>query len=288
MNYSSYFEPNYNDMDVGMCFGNSEKALSFSRKQRFKFVFFGLVLTILVFLKQEQVSSLSPISVITVYVVTVAQFLFFLALDTAYGFKNYVIQNLKVIVSLVWIIGCFWLLFLNFDCLLKLQLNELGDFLAGAFGPLAFFWLVEGHLLQERLFRFQERPQLSLQVSSKISSVTQNRQTLEVCIHNYGGAATKIGVYIGKNLAALEGCSSFVDPCREWNDEVDLSNSEVVMQRVGEVLRNERRVLPLLVTEGFDKLYFELNYIMEGENRAESKAYELRSNGTLVRVKFGR
>ena len=41
------------------------------------------------------------------------------------------------------------------------NLNELGDFLAGSFTPLAFGWLVYGYLLQSRELRLQ-REELAL------------------------------------------------------------------------------------------------------------------------------
>lgn len=40
------------------------------------------------------------------------------------------------------------LLFNRYDQFLTVDINELGDFLAGAFGPVAFLWLVVGYLMQ--------------------------------------------------------------------------------------------------------------------------------------------
>ena len=47
------------------------------------------------------------------------------------------------------------------DLLTTGQLNELGDFLAGFFTPLAFGWLVYGYLLQSKELRLQ-REELTL------------------------------------------------------------------------------------------------------------------------------
>jgi hypothetical protein len=49
--------------------------------------------------------------------------------------------------------------------MLKLEPNELGDFLAGAFSPLAFFWLVLGF--------YQQGKELRLQVTEMTKSVEQ-------------------------------------------------------------------------------------------------------------------
>lgn len=48
-----------------------------------------------------------------------------------------------------------WWLSVNWAAFLCLELNELGDFLAGTFGPVAFLWLVLGFLQQGRELRLQ-------------------------------------------------------------------------------------------------------------------------------------
>lgn len=56
--------------------------------------------------------------------------------------------------------------------LLKLCLNELGDFLAGAFGPLAFAWLVLGFIQQGKELRLSSEA-LILQAAELKNSVGQ-------------------------------------------------------------------------------------------------------------------
>ncbi|KTB90228.1 hypothetical protein AO073_27160 [Pseudomonas syringae ICMP 11293] len=48
-----------------------------------------------------------------------------------------------------------WWLSVNWAAFLCLKLNELGDFLAGTFGPVAFLWLVLGFIQQGRELRLQ-------------------------------------------------------------------------------------------------------------------------------------
>lgn len=57
--------------------------------------------------------------------------------------------------------------------------NELGDFLAGAFAPLAFLWLVLGFLQQGRELRNSAKA-LHLQVDELKASVEQSRLMVEV------------------------------------------------------------------------------------------------------------
>ena len=64
--------------------------------------------------------------------------------------------------SILYIISIFFLRGGDiWDLLLAGDLNELGDFLAGFFTPLAFGWLVYGYLLQSKELRLQ-REELSL------------------------------------------------------------------------------------------------------------------------------
>ncbi len=60
----------------------------------------------------------------------------------------------------------------KFDSFVKLELNALGDFLAGAFGPIAFLWLVLGFLQQGRELKLSTDA-LQLQAQELKNSVEQ-------------------------------------------------------------------------------------------------------------------
>jgi hypothetical protein len=60
----------------------------------------------------------------------------------------------------------------NLDDFFKLKLNELGDFLAGAFGPVGFLWLVLGFLQQGRELKLSSDA-LRLQAEELKNSVEQ-------------------------------------------------------------------------------------------------------------------
>jgi len=60
----------------------------------------------------------------------------------------------------------------KFDDLVKLDLNEIGDLAAGAFGPIAFLWLILGYLQQGRELKASTEA-LKLQAEELNNSVTQ-------------------------------------------------------------------------------------------------------------------
>ena len=71
------------------------------------------------------------------------------------------------------------------DLLWKGQLNELGDFFAGVFTPVAFGWLIYGYFLQHREFRLQReefqatRKTLDTQVDVLKEQVAEERRQSE-------------------------------------------------------------------------------------------------------------
>ncbi len=63
--------------------------------------------------------------------------------------------------------------------LYSMPLNEVGDFLAGVFGPLAIFWLILGFLQQGKELQ-QSTQALELQAKELNNSVQQQRELVEV------------------------------------------------------------------------------------------------------------
>lgn len=55
---------------------------------------------------------------------------------------------LGLVITACYLLGATWLLFDRVEQLKSMPLNEIGDFLAGIFGALAFFWLVIGYFMQ--------------------------------------------------------------------------------------------------------------------------------------------
>jgi hypothetical protein len=92
-------------------------------------------------------------------------------------------SRLLAIVGLVATVGYLLSLYLLIGdrvfTLLTLPLNELGDFLAGVFGPIAILWLILGFFQQGIELR-QNTDALSLQAKELQNSVEQQRQLVEV------------------------------------------------------------------------------------------------------------
>ncbi|HHG3069410.1 hypothetical protein HYO50_22620 [Vibrio parahaemolyticus] len=78
-----------------------------------------------------------------------------------------------------YIVGLATLLNGRFEQVLSMQLNEIGDFFAGIFGPVAFLWLVLGFLQQGKELQ-QSTKALELQATELNQSVEQQRELVEV------------------------------------------------------------------------------------------------------------
>ncbi|MEJ1126145.1 hypothetical protein V9L20_01110 [Variovorax sp. CCNWLW225] len=72
-----------------------------------------------------------------------------------------------------------YLIHQRWGALIRLPLNELGDFLAGAFGPLAILWLVLGYFQQGIELR-QNSAALRLQAKELANSVEQQKELVAV------------------------------------------------------------------------------------------------------------
>lgn len=81
-------------------------------------------------------------------------------------------------ITVVYLVCVGWLTATRFEALLALAPNEWGDFLAGAFGPLAFLWLVLGYFLQRDELRYSAEA-LWLQSEELKNSVEQQRALVE-------------------------------------------------------------------------------------------------------------
>lgn len=83
-----------------------------------------------------------------------------------------------VLVSVLWLSGLGYVVYLNLDKAVALELNAWGDFLAGGFAPLAFFWLVIGYFQQGKELRLS-RDALILQAEELKNSVEQQRELVQ-------------------------------------------------------------------------------------------------------------
>jgi len=84
-----------------------------------------------------------------------------------------------VIVTIVYSLIIIWLINDRVCQLITMSLNEVGDFLAGVFGPLAIFWLILGFFQQGKELQ-QSTTALELQAKELNNSVRQQKELVEV------------------------------------------------------------------------------------------------------------
>lgn len=75
-------------------------------------------------------------------------------------------------VTALYISGAIIIMGAKFDDLVNLDLNEIGDFAAGVFGPIAFLWLILGYLQQGKELKASTEA-LKLQAQELNNSVSQ-------------------------------------------------------------------------------------------------------------------
>jgi hypothetical protein len=76
------------------------------------------------------------------------------------------------VITFVYLVSAGVLFYFKYDSVKEMKLNEIGDFLSGVFGPVAFLWLVLGYLQQGRELKLSSDA-LLLQASELKNSVEQ-------------------------------------------------------------------------------------------------------------------
>lgn len=90
-----------------------------------------------------------------------------------------VLAIVGVVVTVGYLVFVWWLVGGRIDSLQTMKLNEVGDFLAGAFGPLAILWLVLGFFQQGVELR-QGTEALKMQAEELRASVQQQSAMVDV------------------------------------------------------------------------------------------------------------
>ncbi|MEX5490781.1 hypothetical protein ABFV43_18360 [Pseudomonas fulva] len=121
--------------------------------------------------------------------------------------------KLAVVFSVLYICGLVLICVYKLDELTGLKLNELGDYLAGAFGPLALAWLVFGYFQQGDELR-QGTEALRLQATELNNSVAQQAKIV---------AANEISLRNHEN--SLEPLFKIVVTTSGWDSEGEFSCS---------------------------------------------------------------
>jgi hypothetical protein len=82
------------------------------------------------------------------------------------------------IFTLLYVVGLTWFIFDRLPQLQTMELNSVGDFLAGAFGPIAFFWLILGFMQQGAELRLSADA-LKMQAEELRASVMQQTEMVK-------------------------------------------------------------------------------------------------------------
>lgn len=86
---------------------------------------------------------------------------------------------LGLVITAFYLLGATWLLSDRVSQLGTMPLNEIGDFLAGIFGALAFFWLIIGYFMQNKELKNNNKS-IELQVSELKETTKLSNRSLEL------------------------------------------------------------------------------------------------------------
>ena len=89
------------------------------------------------------------------------------------------LTRIGLVITTVYVVVLYLLIKDRLPTLFEISLNELGDFLAGAFGPLAIFWLILGFFQQGKELNQNTRA-LELQAEELRRSVEQQQELVNV------------------------------------------------------------------------------------------------------------
>ena len=139
-----------------------------------------------------------------------------------------------VLVNFIWLLGIYLFSRSN-GYTLPTSLNELGDFLAGIFAPIAFFWLILGYIQQGKQLDQntraleQQEIALQLQINEMKESVKQQKELVEIQKQQYVDSSNSVAPYFGFNDLKIHcfGCGSIngVEQDPDYELLFKLSNS---------------------------------------------------------------
>jgi hypothetical protein len=123
-----------------------------------------------------------------------------------------------------------WLVQDKVASLRSLPLNEVGDFLAGAFGPLAVLWLVLGYFQQGEELR-QNTEALRLQAEELRRSVEQQRELVSTSRAQVAADQQRYRDAIAPRILFL-GLGGGVRPDGRYHFDLDVTNTGAMASRV--------------------------------------------------------
>lgn len=121
---------------------------------------------------------------------------------------NRVLAVIGIVLTSVYLYFIWQLIGDSYFRLETMPLNEVGDFLAGVFGPVAIFWLVLGFFQQGMELR-QNNEALRLQASELKNSVEQQRELVAVTREQVSAEISQMQAERDRRLASLEPIFAF-------------------------------------------------------------------------------
>jgi len=139
--------------------------------------------------------------------------------------------------TVIYLILLTWLISNRVGQLLTIPLNELGDFLAGAFGPLAIFWLIVGFFQQGKELQ-QSTEALKLQAKELNNSVLQQEKLAKVTNEALAFEKENVEYERSRNLESIKPFFTVVDAvCSGWSNGNGKTSFRInVINTGGEVL----------------------------------------------------
>ena len=163
-------------------------------------------------------------------------------------FKNQTYKFIKVnfVSCLSWAITIAWLIFIFIKIRsgkLPYNLNEFGDFIAGAFAPLAFFWLVRGYYQQGKELQ-QNTEALNLQAQELQNSVQEQKNLFTLQQDEIKAKHFAVRPFFSFSVSKLEMESVVID--EYWNEkgelagelDADIGRFKLIVKNLGESARH--------------------------------------------------
>jgi len=118
------------------------------------------------------------------------------------------LAGIGLVFSAIYLYGIYYFAGSRLDTLKAMDLNELGDFLAGVFGPVSILWLILG-FFQQGLELRQNNEALNLQAAELKNSVDQQKEMVAVTREQVAAELEKIRIEREIRVASLEPVFAF-------------------------------------------------------------------------------
>jgi len=149
-----------------------------------------------------------------------------------------------IALTIAYLIGLTFLTWNRLPQLLTMELNSLGDFLAGAFGPVAFGWLVLSFIQQGHELR-ESQAAMNAQIESQREMEKIQKQQYQHAISPILKLTGVQGDFVDGNLKVLVQLINSGPSVSEA--DVQFDGSGVPVQRLGEIHTNVERNIELIV-----------------------------------------